>query len=173
MARLRASAPTAWSPIDQGVTCGALAADCAPILIADPRAGVVAAIHAGWRGALDGVARAGVAAMVALGAAPERMAAAVGPCIGPESYEVGPEFFDRFVQGDEAHARFFTSAAEGGKRRFDLPAFVLNDLAAAGVGRAHWIGRDTCADPDFFSNRRAFHRGEDDYGRLLSAIVLS
>ena len=156
-----------------GVACGALAADCAPVLIADPDVRVVAAIHAGWRGALDGVVRAGVASMIALGADPDRMLAAVGPCIGPESYEVGPEFFDRFEQKDGANARFFTPpAGNDGKRRFDLPAFVLNELSAAGVGRSHWIHRDTCADADFFSNRRAFHRGEADYGRLLSAIVI-
>jgi hypothetical protein len=156
-----------------GVLCGALAADCAPVLIADADARVVAAVHAGWRGALAGVVEAAVAAMVALGAAPARMRAAVGPCIGPASYEVGLEFLDAFAAADGANARFFRPGATTDKRLFDLPGFVLSRLAAAGVPRAEWTGHDTLADEArFFSNRRAVHRGERDYGRLLSAIAL-
>jgi hypothetical protein len=157
-----------------GVICGALAADCAPVLIADPEARVVAAAHAGWRGALGGVVEAAVAAMVAEGAAPERMVAAVGPCIGPASYEVGLEFLDTFVAASFLNARFFKPGVSGDKRLFDLPAYVLSRLAAAGVTEAEWIGRDTLTEEAwFFSNRRAVHRGEGDYGRLLSAITLA
>jgi hypothetical protein len=157
-----------------GLICGALAADCAPVLIADPQARIVAAVHAGWRGALAGVVEAGVAAMAGLGADPARMVAAVGPCIGPASYEVGLEFLGAFTGADAANARFFAAGAGPQKRLFDLPGFVLARLAAAGVARAEWIGRDTLADEAlFFSNRRATHRGERDYGRLLSAIVLT
>ena len=157
----------------RGQICGALAADCAPVLIADPEARVVGAIHAGWRGALAGVVEAAVAAMVGLGAAPARMSAAIGPCIGPASYEVGMEFRETFVAADAANDRFFAAGASLEKRLFDLPAFVLARLADAGVTRAEWIGRDTLAEEDwFFSNRRAVHRHERDYGRLLSAIAL-
>lgn len=156
-----------------GIVCGALTADCAPVLIVDPQARVAAAAHAGWRGALAGVVEAAVAQMVALGAAPGRMIAAVGPCIGPASYEVGPEFLGRFTQVHPANARFFGPARTPEKSLFDLPAFVLDRLHAAGVGACEWIGRDTYAQGDlFFSNRRSFKRGEDDYGRLLSAIAL-
>jgi YfiH family protein len=157
-----------------GVICGALAADCAPVLIADSAARVVAAVHAGWRGALADVVGAAVKAMIVLGAEPARMSAAVGPCIGPASYEVGLEFLDAFVAADAANARFFVAGASAEKRLFDLPAYVLSRLAAAGVRQAEWIGRDTLAEPDwFFSNRRAVHHGEPDYGRLLSAITLA
>ncbi len=156
-----------------GLVCGALAADCAPILLAEPSARVVACAHAGWRGALAGVAEAAVEAMVALGAARKRIVAAVGPCIGPASYEVGPEFLAAFEARDESFARFFAAGPRPGKRLFDLPAFVLSRLAAAGVTESEWIGADTYADDErFFSNRRAFHQGEADYGRLLSAIML-
>jgi len=156
-----------------GVLCGALAADCAPVLIADADARVVAAVHAGWRGALAGVVEAAVAAMASLGASPARMRAAVGPCIGPASYEVGLEFLEAFVAADAGHARFFAPGAQPDKRLFDLPAFVLSRLDVAGVARAAWTGDDTYPDAArFFSNRRAAHRGERDYGRLLSAIVL-
>jgi polyphenol oxidase len=156
-----------------GLICGALAADCAPILLADPQGRVAAAAHAGWKGALSGIVADTVAQMERLGARRERILAVVGPCIGPASYEVGLEFLDRFVEVDAANGRFFSAGASPDKRQFDLPAFVLAQLAAAGVEQREWIGRDTCAEPDhFFSNRRAFQRGEADYGRLLSAIVL-
>jgi len=156
-----------------GILCGALAADCAPILIVDPQARVVAAAHAGWRGALTGIAEATVAAMAGLGAEPSRMGAVVGPCIGPASYEVGLEFMEQFLAVDRDHRRFFAPGETDEKRMFDLPGFVISRLQAAGVGTAEWMRRDTCAEEAvFFSNRRAFKRGESDFGRLLSAISL-
>jgi hypothetical protein len=156
-----------------GVLCGALAADCAPVLIADAEARVVAAVHAGWRGALAGVLEAAVETMIGLGAAPNRMTAAVGPCIARDSYEVGVDFMAAFEARDPAYRRFFSVGVTPDKRQFDLPRFVLHRLAVAGVGSSEWVGRDTCAEEDdFFSNRRAFKRGESDYGRLLSVIVL-
>ena len=157
-----------------GVICGALAADCAPILLADVQARVVAAAHAGWQGALHGVAEATITRMIELGARRDRIVAAVGPCIGPASYEVGLEYVQRFTDVDPAYVAFFAAGAGPDKRQFDLPAFVLARLEASGIAACEWIGRDTCAEPDlFFSNRRAFKLGEPDYGRLLSAITLS
>jgi YfiH family protein len=156
-----------------GVVCGALHADCAPVLIVDPVARIVAAAHAGWRGALDGVVQSAVDQMVVLGGDPSRMVAAVGPCIGPQSYEVGLEFLRRFEDDCPGSKRFFTPGATEDKRMFDLPAFVLDRLDTAGIERREWVGRDTRAEPDlFFSNRRAVLSGESDYGRLLSAIAL-
>ena len=156
-----------------GLMCGALAADCAPVLIVDPGARIVAAAHAGWRGALGGVVEATVRTMAGLGADPARMLAAIGPCIGPASYEVGLEFLQTFTSADPGSTRFFGPGGRPDKRKFDLPGFVLARLAAAGVGEAEWIGADTYADEAaFFSNRRAVHRGESDYGRLLSAIIV-
>jgi YfiH family protein len=159
--------------VTPGLVLCALSADCAPVLLADAEARVVGSAHAGWKGALDGVIESVVKAMQALGAEPRRMRAAVGPCIGPKSYEVGLEFQDRFVHHDPDSVRFFAPAPVADKRLFDLPGFVLWRLEQAGVADAVWIGRDTCAEEDeFFSNRRAFKRGEPDYGRLLSAIAL-
>lgn len=156
-----------------GVVCGALAADCAPVLIVDPEAKIVAAAHAGWRGALDGVVQAAVDAMVELGGDPERMVAAVGPCIGPDSYEVGLEFLHRFEADCPGSGQFFRPGASEDKRLFDLPAFVLDRLRTAGIEQREWVGRDTRVEEAlFFSNRRAFLNGEGDYGRLLSAIAI-
>ena len=160
--------------IERGLALGALSADCAPVLIADAEAGVVAAVHAGWRGALAGVIEAAVELMRQMGGRPLSMVAAVGPCIGPGSYEVGLEFEAAFLARDATFAGFFRPGVAPGKRQFNLPAFVLSRLAAAGVKQTEWIGADTCADDqNFFSNRRAVKSGEGDYGRLLSSIALS
>ncbi|HEX4199498.1 MAG TPA: polyphenol oxidase family protein [Caulobacteraceae bacterium] len=156
-----------------GLACGSLAADCAPVLIADAEAGVVAAAHAGWKGALGGVVASAVAAMTALGARPARMVAAVGPCIGPDSYEVGLDFLERFAAEAPGSGRFFRCGAAADRRMFDLPGFVLSRLDQAGVGQSEWTGHDTYPDAGrFYSNRRALHLGEPDYGRLLSAVSL-
>lgn len=156
------------------LVCAVLSADCAPVLFADAEARVVAAAHAGWQGALNGVVEATIAAMEAKGADRSRIVAAVGPCIAQGSYEVGLEFFDRFDQARPGSARFFKPGETADKRLFDLPGFVLERLAEAGVNTAEWIGRDTCAEPDwFFSNRRAFKQSEPDYGRLMSAIMVA
>lgn len=157
-----------------GLGCTVLTADCAPVLLADPHARVIGAAHAGWQGALNGVVSSVVSAMRALGAEPKRIQAAVGPCIGPNSYEVGPEFLERFAHHDAGSERFFRPARSADKFMFDLPGFVLLRLAETGVTNARWIGRDTCTDETlFFSNRRAHKRGESDYGRLIACIALS
>ncbi len=155
-----------------GLAVAALAADCAPVLLADAGAGVVAAAHAGWRGALDGVVAATVEAMLGLGARRGRIAAAVGPCIGQAAYEVGPEFVERFLDEDRGHARHF-AGGRGDRAMFDLPGFVLGRLRAAGVEDCAWTGHCTHGAPArFFSYRRATQAGEPDYGRCISAIRL-
>ena len=155
-----------------GLGLAILTADCQPVLFADARAGVIGAAHAGWRGAQDGVLEATVAAMEALGAKRGDIHAAIGPTISQAAYEVGPEFFDRFVAEDPANSRFFVPG-QGDKLRFDLPSYGLHRLRQAGVGQAEWIRRCTYSDPErFYSYRRTTHAGEADYGRLISVIRL-
>jgi YfiH family protein len=157
----------------RGPVCAVLTADCAPVLLADPEVGVVGAAHAGWKGALGGVAHSTVAAMQALGAEPGRIIAVVGPCIAQASYEVDTAFEAKFAHHEAGSERFFAPGRDAGHRQFDLPGFVLDRLRDAGVGHAAWTGDDTCADEArFFSNRRAFQRAEPDFGRLISAISL-
>lgn len=156
-----------------GVICAVLTADCAPVLLADPEAGIVGAAHAGWKGALDGIVHSTVCAMQALGTEPRRMVAVVGPCIAQASYEVGTDFQDRFDHHDRGSARFFAPGETADKRLFDLPGFVLWRLEQAGVTDAAWTGDDTRGDATrFYSNRRAYLNGEPDFGRLMSAISL-
>jgi len=151
---------------------GILTADCAPVLFADHEAVVVGAAHAGWRGALAGVTDATIEAMERLGARREHIHAAVGPCIAQPSYEVDETFRARFVSADPDNQRFFTTGLAG-KPHFDLEAYVVHRLIAAGIDEVEALNLDTYADPDrFFSFRRATHRGEADYGRQLSAIAI-
>jgi YfiH family protein len=151
---------------------GILTADCAPVLFADHNAVVVGAAHAGWRGALAGVTDATIEAMERLGARRENIHAAVGPCIAQPSYEVDEAFRDRFIEHEPDNARFFV-AGPSGKPLFDLEAYVVHRLIAAGIGEVEALNLDTYSDDSrFYSYRRATHRGEADYGRQLSAIAI-
>lgn len=156
----------------RGVALGVLTADCQPVLFADTQAGVIGAAHAGWGGALKGVLGNTVDAMVKLGAERGNIKASIGPCISQRAYEVGPEFFEDFIAEDNGYARFFANGA-GDRMQFDLPGFGLHMLRQAGVGEAEWTRHCTYGDEErFYSYRRATHRKEADYGRLISVIRL-
>ncbi|NOD35274.1 MULTISPECIES: peptidoglycan editing factor PgeF [unclassified Ruegeria] len=155
-----------------GLALTILTADCQPVLFADPDANVIGAAHAGWRGALDGVLEATLAAMEALGAKRNNVRAVIGPSISQRAYEVGPEFLDAFIAESPDNARFFANGQDD-RLQFDLPAFGLNRLRSAGVGQAEWTRHCTYSDSDrFYSYRRATHAKEADYGRLISVIKL-
>lgn len=156
-----------------GIALGILSADCAPILFCDPNTGIIGAAHAGWRGALGGVAEATLSEMVTMGAHRRSIIAAIGPAIGPASYEVSEEFLGPFLDQDPKNRLYFRAASRDGHFYFDLPGYIAKLLAAQGVGRVRWTGHDTCTEEDlFFSYRRGCLNGEEDYGRLLSAIVI-
>lgn len=156
-----------------GVVLGVLAADCAPVLLADAPAGIVGACHAGWRGAFTGITDSTIAAMEKLGAKRENIVSAIGPCIGAASYEVGPEFFTRFIEDDEVNAAFFRSSPRAGHYMFDLAGYLVRRLSRAGV-KVEATGHDTLAEEgSFFSYRRNTLNGVKDYGRGLSAIALA
>jgi len=155
-----------------GIALSILTADCQPVLFCDPKAGVIGAAHAGWRGAFRGVLEATVAAMTNLGATPAGISAVIGPSISQSAYEVGPEFYQTFADEDPENSRFFANG-KGDRLLFDLPAYGLHRLRTAGVGHAEWTRHCTYSDPDrFFSFRRTTHLGEADYGRLISVIRL-
>lgn len=157
----------------QGLGLAILTADCQPVLFADAKAGVIGAAHAGWKGARAGVLEATVDAMEALGAQAGNISAVIGPCISQRAYEIGQEFFEQFCDTDPGASRFFINGASPDKYLFDLPAFGLARLRARGVGHASWTAHCTYADEArFFSYRRTTHRGEKDYGRLVSVIRL-
>jgi len=158
---------------EAGIALCVLAADCVPILFADAEAGVIGACHAGWRGALAGICESTLERMEAAGADRRNIVAAIGPAIQQASYEVGPEFRDTFLSKAAESEPFFVPG-HGDRSYFDLPGFVNSVLLSEAVGAIDRVDHDTCAmDADYFSNRRRNRRGEPDYGRNGSVIVLS
>lgn len=156
-----------------GVALGILTADCAPVLFIDAKAKIIGAAHAGWKGALGGVLEATVEAMIGMGAERQRIHAGIGPCITQPHYQVDEGFRDTFLADDRGNARYFGPDPDEGHHRFDLPGYCQGTLKAYGVRHSYFCGACTYADEErFYSNRRALHRGEGDYGRGLSAIVL-
>ncbi len=157
-----------------GIAIAINTADCTPVLFADPDAGIIGAAHAGWQGAVSGVLEATVVAMEGLGAKRGAIRAAIGPTISQADYEVGPEFHARFVERDADNARFFVPSERETHHMFDLPGFVRARLEASGIAQVEDVGLCTYAqEDDFFSYRRTTHRGEPDYGRQMSAIVIT
>ncbi len=176
---------TPWQPSDapradalatkmSGVALGVLAADCAPVVFVEPKARVIAAAHAGWRGALTGITDAAIEAMIRLGADRGAIFASVGPCIAQDSYEVGPEFPTPFLEENNEAASFFEAGSRDGHWQFDLPAYVVGRLLARGLAGVAGPDHDTYADEEtFFSYRRSCHRDEPSYGRCISAVALT
>ncbi len=157
----------------RGLALGVTGADCGVTLYVDAEAQVIGACHSGWKGALGGALESTIAAMVGLGARRERIACALGPTIAQKSYEVSADFRAQFLAQDGAHARFFIASAKAGHFMFDLPSFIGMRVTRAGVGRFENLDLDTYSDETrFFSYRRATHRKEPDYGRLVAAIAL-
>lgn len=155
-----------------GIVLGVLTADCAPVLFRDAQAGVVGAAHAGWKGAFTGVTDATIAAMEALGATRDKIAAVVGPCIAQKSYEVDAGFEARFLEQAPENERFFRAGREG-HAWFDLEGYVASRLRDAGLSKVGLLGEDTYAQEErFYSFRRATHRSEPGYGRQISLIAL-
>ncbi|WP_223420875.1 peptidoglycan editing factor PgeF [Tateyamaria pelophila] len=155
-----------------GLALSVLTADCQPVLLADAQSGVIGAAHAGWKGAQAGIVEATVDAMVALGAIRSQIHAVIGPTISQRAYEVGPEFFEEFMDEGPENARFF-AGGDGDRMHFDLPGYGLSRLRAAGIASAEWTRHCTYFDPHrFFSYRRSVHEKAPDYGRLIATIVL-
>ena len=156
----------------QGLAIGIVTADCGPILFADANAGVLGAAHAGWKGALSGVLENTIAEMEKHGAARRNISAILGPTISQENYEVGPAFPDPFLEQSSDAKRYFIPSQKAEHFMFDLTGYIVDRLLKTGVN-AGAVERCTYAEEDnFYSYRRTTHRGERDYGRQLSAIVL-
>lgn len=158
---------------ERGVGIGVLTADCTPVLFCDAAAGVIGAAHAGWRGALNGVIEAVIEEMEGLGARRERICAAIGPAISQSAYEVGKDFRENFLAADKSNAGFFRELSKNGKPHFNLPGYCQMRLTQASIGSIEQMGLCTYGDESlFYSYRRSVHRGEADYGRQISAIVI-
>ena len=151
---------------EPGMVCAVLAADCMPVLLCDRDATMVAALHAGWRGLAAGILEAGIRAT---GVAPGELIAWLGPAIGPERYEVGPDVRDAFLASDPDAADAFRSSGPPDRWRADLERLVRRRLARGGVGSVHGGGTCTASDPGrFFSHRR-----DGVTGRMATLVWLA
>lgn len=156
-----------------GLAISAMSADCGPVLLCDPKAKVIGACHAGWRGAVAGITTETIKAMCAIGAHREDIRAVLGPCISQPNYEVGPEFVEAILAQDRLHQQFFENAASG-NAHFDLKGFILAKLRSQGVNQIAALPDCTYGQSeDYFSYRYNTHQGVSDYGRNLSAIMLT
>ena len=171
-----ADAPVADSMVTNhpNLALAVLTADCAPVLLADPVSRMIGAIHAGWRGAIAGIIDNTLCLMLEKGVNISSVIAAIGPCIGQASYEVGEEFKNRFVKHIPINERFFCSGGKAVKSHFDLAAYVRYQLERSGVKHISQLDSDTFVDDDkFFSYRRSLLKGEENYGRGISMIALA
>ena len=156
-----------------GLVLGIKTADCTPVLFVDEKAKVIGAAHAGWKGAISGIIENTILAMQELGADSSNISAVIGPTIFQESYEVGQEFYQQFINADVNNHRFFINSVKANHFMFDLPGFItakldkLNLLSVSNVNKNTYILED-----EFYSYRRSCHRAEADYGRNMSIIFL-
>lgn len=158
---------------ERGVVIGVLTADCTPILMADSKAKVIAAVHAGWRGALAGITQTTIKSMISLGANPERITAAIGPRIGPNSYKIGPDLMEMFLKKDKKNEIYFSRKTPIDQFSFDLGAYVASCLKSEGIEEIEVLNFDTYPDSaQFFSHRRSTESGKRQSGRQISAISL-
>ncbi len=157
----------------KGIGLGILTADCAPVLFAAKKARIIGAAHAGWKGAISGVLESTIKAMNDLGAKTEEITVAIGPCIGPQSYEVSDDFIKPFLAQDASNEKFFKKADKAGHLIFDLPGYAVSRIRAAGVENIIDLKQDTLTNESaYFSYRRATQRQEPDYGRQISVIAI-
>lgn len=155
---------------------GVLTADCGPILfhgLLHDGKPIIGAAHAGWGGALRGILESTIDKMIEAGAELKTIKAMVGPCIGPESYEVSEEFLNPFLERDEDADDFFVLKPNTNKFLFDLPAYIEVRLKNYGIQTIIQSGIDTYKEEaDYFSYRRKTHKNEPDYGRQMAVIVI-
>lgn len=157
----------------RGIALGILTADCGPVLFSDDNAGVIGACHAGWKGALSGVTDNVIIAMESLGARRANITAVLGPTISQAAYEVGPEFYKSFKEAETANHKYFNQSVKSEHYMFDLPRYLTDRMRGFGVGQVEDLALCTYQNDEwFFSYRRATHRHEKDYGRLISALAL-
>ena len=149
-----------------------LTADCVPILICDSKKKIIAAVHAGWKGALKGIVDKVIKFMIKKGSKPQNITAVIGPCISIDNYEVQNDFKNKFLRKDRKNKIFFKSKYK--KLYFDLSKYVKSLLLKNKVKKIEKIKIDTFDIKNkFFSARRALSLKHDDYGRNISIIMLN
>ena len=149
-----------------------LTADCAPILIYDEGREMIAAIHAGWKGAYKDIIKKIVRFMIKKGCSPKDITAAIGPCISANSYQVQQDFIKKFIKKDKKNEIFFKTTKD--KNYFNLNKYIYFQLKSLNKKKIDVINKDTFnTKNNFFSARRSISRNENDYGRNISIIMIN
>ena len=157
----------------KNVAIGILAADCAPILLYEPKKKIIGCIHSGWKGAFNGVVKNTVKKFKELNSDLNELIAVIGPCIKKESYEVKIDFYNRFTNQNPRNKYFFEKTNDN-KFFFDLRAFINDEISNLGIKNVENIEIDTFSKRDFFySYRRSCVEKEKDYGRCISVILMT
>ena len=155
----------------KGIVLGVLTADCVPIILYDKRYKTIGCIHAGWKGAYNGIIENTISQFKKLGKK-NNIYASIGPCIGQGSYEVGEEFYEKFIDEIIDNHQFFKKTVNN-KFLFNIKGYVTHKLESNGVKNIDIIERDTFKDVNnFYSYRRSQKLKEADYGRCISTICL-
>ena len=147
-------------------------ADCAPILFTSLNIKMVGAAHAGWRGAFSGITDNIIDEFIKNGSPPEKIIGIIGPCIGPNSYEVDKKFYGNALIKDKNSKKFFKQHFQD-KFLFNLPGYIINRIKLKGLKNIYWTGHDTFANPKrFFSYRYSTKFENGQTGRMISAIAI-
>ena len=155
----------------EGICLGILTADCAPILFGDFEKKIIGAAHAGWKGLYGGIVENTLENMVQLGAKIKNICVAIGPCIQKNNYEVGIEFYERFINKDITYKKFFLK--ENNKILFDLPGSISFRLHLQGIRNIQSLNKCTFSEKkNYFSFRRNQKNKLGDCGRMISTIKI-
>jgi len=156
----------------RNIPIAVLTADCAPILIYDDNKKMIAAIHAGWKGAYKDIIKKVIKFMIKKGCSAKNIVAAIGPCISSNNYEVKEDFIKKFIKKDKKNIIFFKKTQN--KNYFSLSKYIHFQLKSLNIKKIDIINKDTFnAKNNFFSARRSISRNENDYGRNISIIMIN
>jgi polyphenol oxidase len=157
----------------KNVGIGVLTADCASILLYDPKKEIIGCAHSGWKGAVDGIIQNTIKKFNELDSKNNDLIAVVGPCIKKENYEVKEDFYEKFILNDQKNTNFFEKIHKN-KYTFDLRSFINKELFNLNINNVENLEMDTFSQKElFFSYRRSTFNKEKDYGRCISVILMT
>ncbi|MBO6490052.1 MAG: peptidoglycan editing factor PgeF [Pelagibacteraceae bacterium] len=157
----------------KNVGISVLTADCVPILIYNPKKKIVGCVHAGWKGALNGIIENTVDKFLELNSNTRDLVVAIGPCINHHHYEVGHDFYKKFVDQNKNNQQFFIVLNDK-KYLFNIRSYINAKLIGLGINNIDHIEMDTFSNKEnFFSYRRSKKNDDKDYGRCISVIIMT
>ena len=157
----------------KNIGIGVLTADCVPILFYDPKTKIIGCVHAGWKGTLNGIIENTIDKFLELNSNARDLVAVIGPCINHQHYEVGHDFYKKFLAQSNNNGQFFIISNDK-KYLFNIRSYINAKLIGLGIKNIDHIKMDTFSDNEnFFSYRRSIKDNDKDYGRCISVIIMS